>query len=85
MFSLLGEGKGGSPRRQGGGGLVFKLKIAGKGGGEFSRMGPGGCLRRTGEFLGGGGVNLFFFGAETSTKSTMESFNTNMFAHGLST
>ena len=43
--------------RGAGGGIGFLLNIPG---GE----GPGGCLRRIGEFFGGGGLNIFF-GAET--------------------
>ena len=43
-------------------GYFFKLKIPGGGGvpGKGGDEGPGGCLRRTGEFLGGGGRPNYF-------------------------
>ena len=70
-FFCSGEGKGesGATAR---GGSVFLLEIRGGGvsQGGGGREGPGWCLR---EFLGGGGgggVNIIFFGAEMSTKST---------------
>ena len=56
LFFLLREGKIGS-----GGGFVFLLKSQQEGGGAGGAEGPGGCLRRIGEF-GGGGVNIFFRG-----------------------
>ena len=41
----------------------FLLKIPGGGGGRpGGAEGPGGCLRRIGEFLGGGGGKYFFSG-----------------------
>ena len=44
-------------------------------GGGFSRRGgaegPGGCLRRIGDFLGGR-TKFFFVGAEMSTKCTFQ-------------
>ena len=66
FFSARGGG-GGSPRRQEGGGVHFLLKMPGGGGFPGGAEGPGGCLRRIGEF-GRGGQNIFF-GAEMSTKS----------------
>ena len=39
-----------------------------EGGGEGGAEGPGGCLRRIGEFLGGKGAKYFCFRAETPTK-----------------
>ena len=66
IFSARGRGKEES-EVPGGGGVHFLLKIPGGGGGfPGGAEGPGGCLRRTGEF-GGGGLNIFF-GAETSAK-----------------
>ena len=53
MF-FLGEGEGES---EAGGGDRFLIENP-RGGGistREGRMGPGGCLRRTGEFFGGGG------------------------------
>ena len=41
------------------------MKILGGGGGSpggGGAEGPGGCLRRIGEFGGGGGLNIFFMG-----------------------
>ena len=63
FFSLLGEGEGGVEAPEGGGGSDFYGKaqeggISRTGGAE----GPGGCLQRIGEFLGGGGLNIFFRG-----------------------
>ena len=62
-FFLLRKGKGEvcSGRGRGkseapGGGSVFLLKIPGGGGFPgWGGEGQGGCLRRTGEFFGGGG------------------------------
>ena len=63
IFFWSGRGKG-EFEAPGGGGFGFLLKIPGGrgfpggGGGE----GPGGCVRRIGEFFcGGGGLNIFFF------------------------
>ena len=63
FFFLLGEGERGvrGVGREGGG---FLLKIPGGGGGSpggGGAEGPGGCLRRIGEF-GGWGLNIFFGG-----------------------
>ena len=60
-FFLLGEGEGGSPRRQEGIGFLLKIPGGGgcfRGGGE----GPGGCARRIVESFWGGGLNIFFRG-----------------------
>ena len=56
-------------------GSIFLLKIPGGGGGCFpgGAEWPGRCLRRIGEF--GGGLNFFFFGAETSTKKSTSGQN----------
>ena len=62
FFSARGGGRG-SPRPPGGGGVDFLLKIpegGGSPGGEGAE-GPGGCLRRIGDF-GGGGAKYFFRG-----------------------
>ena len=41
----------------------FLLKVPGGGSpGGRRAEGPGGCLRRTGEFFFGGGVNIYFRG-----------------------
>ena len=56
FFSSPGGGRG-SARRRGarkGGAIGFLLKISGVGGEVFPGEGPGGCLRRIGEFFGGG-------------------------------
>ena len=53
-FLLLGEGTGESEAK-GLGGVGSSLKIPGGGGFPGRAERPGGCLRRTGEF-GGGGV-----------------------------
>ena len=60
-FFLLGEGEGEAPG--GGGGGRFLLKFPGGGGfsGEGGAEGRGRCLRRIGEF-GGGGAKIFFHG-----------------------
>ena len=65
FFFCSGRGRG-SPRRQEGAiGLI--LKIPG-GGGGFPRgggaEGPGGCLRRIGEFWGEGAAKDFFSGSK---------------------
>ena len=57
FFFLLGEGEGGV-RGAEKGEDDFLLKIPGEGGGSpggGGAEGPGGCLRRIGEFGGGGG------------------------------
>ena len=58
-------------RRPGKGASVFFIENSRGGGGGSARgrgpEGPGGCLRRIGEF-GGGGGQIFFLGVETSTK-----------------
>ena len=55
FFFLLGEGEGGVGARRGGG-FDFLLKIPGGGfSGGRGAEGPGGCLRRIGDFWGGGG------------------------------
>ena len=70
FFFCSGRGKGES-EAPGGGGVGFLLKIPRGGGGRFQEgEGPGGCLQRIGDFLGGGGGQIFFFGPETSTKSS---------------
>ena len=67
FFVCLGEGEG-ECEALGGGGAIFYGKSqegvsrVGGGGGE----GPGGCL--WGIWGGGGGLNIFFFGAEMSTE-----------------
>ena len=67
-FFLLGEGEG-KVWGVGGWGVDFLLKIRGVGSpGGGGAEGPGGCLRRIWEFLGGG-LNIFF-GAEMSTKES---------------
>ena len=53
FFSSARGGGRGSPSRQEGGGFDFLLKIPGERGAE----GPGGCLRRIGDF---GGAKYFF-------------------------
>ena len=58
IFFCSGRGKGDS-EAPGTGGMGFLLKI------------PGGGVSRTGEFFGGGGLNIFF-GAEMSTKKKHE-------------
>ena len=60
-------GRRGSPRRREGGHRVFffLVKIPGGRGGPFQTRGaegPGGFLRRIGEFGGGGGAKYFFSG-----------------------
>ena len=62
-----GRAKGESEAPGGGRFLIENPRLMG---GFSSRpMGPGGCLRRVGEFGGGGGeAKFFFFGAEMSTK-----------------
>ena len=72
FFSARG-GERGSPRRQEGG-VDFLLKIPGGGSpGGRGAEGPGGCLRRIGDFGGGGEAKyFFFFGAEMSTKILSE-------------
>ena len=68
LFFLLGEGEGGvRGARRGVGGIGSLLKIPGGGGVFQEQEGPGGCLRRIGDFWGGG-ANIFFFGAETFIK-----------------
>ena len=56
FFSARGGGRG-SPRPPGRGGVDFLLKIPGGGGSpkEGGAEGPGGCLRRIGNFFRGGG------------------------------
>ena len=55
FFFCSGRGRG---RREERGGLVF---LPSPGGGFQESEGPGGCLRRIGEFLGGGwGLTIFF-------------------------
>ena len=63
FFSARGGGRG-SPRRREGVGGRFLLKIPGAGGvsGGGGPEGPGGCLRRIGDFGGGGDLNIFFRG-----------------------
>ena len=56
LFFLLGGGEGGSPRRRGGRGTIFLLKIPGWRVGGRGGEGPRGCLRR----IWGGGLKLFF-------------------------
>ena len=57
------------------GGIGFLIENPRRGGGGSRRgmgRGPGGCLRRIGEFfLGGGGGFNIFFRAETSTKISL--------------
>ena len=50
-FFLLGEGEGGVRGAR----SCFLLTIPRGGGGFQEGEGPGGCLRRIGEFWGGGG------------------------------
>ena len=61
FFFPLGDGEGGVRGERRGGGLVFYWKSQ-EGGGFQEGEGPRGCLRRIGEFLGGGGLNIFFRG-----------------------
>ena len=68
FYSLARGGGRGSQRRREGGGRFLLLRIPG--GGAFQgggAKGPGVCLRRIGEF-GGGGAKYIFCGAEMSTK-----------------
>ena len=44
------------------GGGVFIENPRRGGGRGMGLMGPGGCLRRIGEFFGAGGLNIFFRG-----------------------
>ena len=61
-FSAWGRGRGSPRRREGVGGIGFLLKIPGGGvSSTGGAEGPGGCLRRIGEFLGGG-AKYFFSG-----------------------
>ena len=56
IFFCLGRGKGESEAAAGGGDFRFLLKIPGGGfPGARGEEGPGGCLRRIGEFAQGGG------------------------------
>ena len=56
LFFLLGEGEGGvRGARRGGGGDRFFIENPTRGGGFPGDEGPGGCLRRIGEFWWGGG------------------------------
>ena len=61
--SRRGKGESEAPRERGGIGFFKCLKIPGRGGfsGGGGAEGPGGCLQRIGEFLGGGGAIYFFF------------------------
>ena len=59
-FFPLGEGEGGVRGVRRGKGDWFFIENPRRGGGG-SRIGPGGCLRRIGEFLCGGGQIFFFF------------------------
>ena len=59
FFCSGGGGKGSSRRRDMGKGVDFLLKIPGGVSRKGRAEGPGGCLRRIGEF-GGGGANFFF-------------------------
>ena len=60
FFFGRGEGRG-SPRRWGGGGFDFLLKIPGGGGSSRGGSeGPGGCCGELGNL--GGGLNIFFSG-----------------------
>ena len=61
IFFCLGEGKGESEAPGGWGGGFFNVKSQEGGGSpEWVGAGPGGCLRA----IWGGGLNIFFFGAE---------------------
>ena len=71
IFSVFlargGEGGVRGARRGGGMGIGFLLKVQQEGGGVFEEgEGPGGRLRRIEHFLWGGGLNILFFGPETS-------------------
>ena len=72
-FLLLGEGEGGVRDAGRGGGLVF-IENARNGEGGFSRRGRGreGVCGELGNFSGGGGAKTFFFGAEMSTKKSID-------------
>ena len=70
-FFLLGGGGRGVRGARRGGGIGFLLNIPPRGGGGCfpgGAEGPGGCLRRIGEFWGGGGLSFFFFVPKTSSK-----------------
>ena len=73
FFSARGGGRGSPRPRGGGGGLVFVenpikgLWAPSPGGGGAE--GPGGCLRRIGDFLGGGGGKYFFSGPKCPPSS----------------
>ena len=64
IFYFSCSGGKGESEAPGKGGVRFLLKIPGGGGFPGGRgvEGPGGCLRRIGEFLGRGGGNIFFQG-----------------------
>ena len=67
FFFCSGRGRGES-EAPGGGGVDFSLKIPGGGSpGGRGAEGPGGCLRRIGDF-GEGGATYFFFGVEVSCR-----------------
>ena len=59
FFSDRGGGRG-SPRPRGG--SIFYCESEKGGGGLQEGKGPGGRLRRIGDFGGGGGLNIFFRG-----------------------
>ena len=70
LFFLLREGEGGVRGARRGGRGHFLLKILPGGGGFQEGEGPRGrgeCLQRIGKCWGGG-LHIFFFGAEMSTK-----------------
>ena len=70
FFSVRGRGRG-SPSRERRGGVRFLLKIPGGGGGFSGQMRVGGRVAGR-VFAGnwGGGLNIFFFGAEIPTKQS---------------
>ena len=61
-FFLLGEGEGGVRGARRGVGSVFIENPTRGWGGFQEKEGPRGCLRRIGDFFGGGGLNFFFSG-----------------------
>ena len=61
-FFLLGEGEGGVRGARRGAGSVFIENPTRGWGGFQEEEGPGGCLRRIGDFFWGGGAKYFFSG-----------------------
>ena len=80
IFSARGGGRG-SLRRQEGGGFDFYGKS--QEGGLQEGEGPGGCLRRIGDFGAGGGLNIFFSGPKCPPRFVRaEMFERKFLANG---